>query len=112
MTVTVEILKEEALAFLRSLEQLKVLKLIPTKSSRPQKAKPIAQKSEQGGDKPTFEVRTKADDIIKPLRKTITLDSLLKEQQFKGFDRAAIDELIKEINVQEPIEALLGMLKP
>ncbi|MBK8568263.1 MAG: hypothetical protein IPN76_34395 [Saprospiraceae bacterium] len=50
--------------------------------------------------------------IIKPLRKDLTLHQLLEEQHFKGFDRKELDKLAKEINIQEPIEELLAMLKP
>ncbi len=47
---------------------------------------------------------------IKPLRKNITLDEILTEQKFKGFDRKKLDKLIEEIAIEEPIEDLLALL--
>lgn len=110
MTVTIEILKKEALALLRNLEQLKLLQFVPAKSKASQKGKVNAQKSEQP-EAPLTQAAM-SNDAIKPLRENITLDELLKEQNFKGFDREGMDKLIAKIDVQEPLEELLAMLKP
>ncbi len=48
--------------------------------------------------------------IIKPLRKELTLAELLEEQNFKGFDRNELDQLIDSIGIEEPLEDLLAML--
>lgn len=49
-------------------------------------------------------------DVFKPMRKTITVDELVKQQNFKGIDRARFDKLVEALDIQEPIEKLLAML--
>ncbi len=57
---------------------------------------------------------SKNDDILKklstPRRKTLDIEQLKKEQNFTQFDRARFDQLIKELDIQEPIEELLKMI--
>ncbi len=48
--------------------------------------------------------------LIKPMREKTDTDELIKEQGFKGIDRAKMDKLIEEIGIEEPIEDLLEML--
>ena len=43
-------------------------------------------------------------------RKSITIEDLKKEQNFKGINREEFDQLVREIDIQEPIEELLAML--
>ncbi len=50
--------------------------------------------------------------LIKPLRKTITIEDILKEQHHKKPSMEAIHQLAQEINIEEPIEDLLNMLTP
>ena len=50
--------------------------------------------------------------LVKPLRKTVTVEELVEEQQYKGINKAEFEALIKEINITEPIEELLNMLTP
>ena len=38
---------------------------------------------------------------IKPIRKSLNLEEILKEQNFKGVNRAEFDALIDAINLQE-----------
>ncbi len=102
------------MSLLLNLERLKVLQLVPAKKMAARNGKAPAK--EVG--KPD-ELAAKLEEpgvlsasAIKPLRKTLTLEALLSEQNFKGFDRQAMDKLIAEINVQEPIEELLAMLRP
>jgi hypothetical protein len=47
---------------------------------------------------------------IKPLRKNITLDEMLQEQNFTGFDRKELEKLAEAIGITEPIEDLLALL--
>ena len=47
--------------------------------------------------------------ITKPKRATLTVEDLIKEQNYKGFDRAGFDKLVAELAVQEPIEELLAL---
>ena len=48
--------------------------------------------------------------IVKPIRKTITVEDMIREQNYKGFDKAKVDALIKEMDIQDPIEELLNEL--
>jgi hypothetical protein len=54
------------------------------------------------------------EDILKKLtksrRKKLDIDQLKKEQNFTQFNRTRFDQLIKELNIQEPIEQLLQMI--
>lgn len=47
--------------------------------------------------------------ITKPKRATLTVEDLIEEQKYKGFDRAGFDKLVAELAVQEPIEELLAL---
>ncbi len=48
--------------------------------------------------------------IFKPAKKTITVEELIEEQNYKGIDKAKMDRLIEEMDMQEPLEDLLKML--
>lgn len=50
--------------------------------------------------------------ITKPMRETLTVEDLIKEQNYKGFDRQGFDKLIAELDVQDPIEELLALDTP
>lgn len=50
--------------------------------------------------------------IVKPIREKITVQDLVVEQNYKGFDRADFDKLIDEMNIQDPIEELLNLSTP
>jgi hypothetical protein len=63
-----------------------------------------------------YEMRTKIQNedvllqrVIKPIREKITLVDLIREQNYKGFDRLAFDKLVKELDIQDPIEELLAL---
>lgn len=48
--------------------------------------------------------------VFKKKRKTISVEDLKREQNYQGFNRAEFDRLVKELDIQEPIEDLLAML--
>jgi len=48
--------------------------------------------------------------IFKPAKKTITVEELIEEQNYTGIDKAKMDRLIEEMDIQEPLEDLLKML--
>ena len=50
--------------------------------------------------------------IVKPTREKITVEDLIREQNYKGFDKEKVDKLIKEMDIQDPIEELLNELTP
>jgi hypothetical protein len=48
--------------------------------------------------------------LVKPRRKTLDMDELKKEQNYKGFDKNLFKSLIKDLDIQEPIEELVKMI--
>jgi len=48
--------------------------------------------------------------IFNNMRKTISVEELKTAQNYQGFDREKFDELVAELDIQEPIEDLLAML--
>jgi hypothetical protein len=63
--------------------------------------------------KDMFESLSKENDllyrIVKPVREKLIVEEMIKEQNYKGFDRNAFDHLISEMNIQDPIEELLEL---
>lgn len=57
-----------------------------------------------------LKLKSKHRSIFKGLRKTVSVADLKKEQGYKGIDRSEFDELVQELDIQEPLEALLLML--
>ncbi len=45
--------------------------------------------------------------LAKPIRKKIDLEELKREQNWKPIDRQEFDRLVREIDIQEPLEQLL-----
>lgn len=50
--------------------------------------------------------------VVKPIREKITVEDLIREQNYKGFDRTAFDKLVVELDLQDPIEELLALSTP
>lgn len=48
-------------------------------------------------------------EIFKTLRKNISVEEMKIEQNYAGIDRMYFDNLIRKINIQEPIQQLLTM---
>lgn len=51
-------------------------------------------------------------ETVKPIREHQSIEDMVREQNYKGFDREVFDKSIKEMDVQEPIEELLKSLTP
>ena len=47
---------------------------------------------------------------IKPLRKTITLEQMIKEQNYKPIEKDEFFKVVDELEIEESIEELLSML--
>ena len=47
--------------------------------------------------------------ITQPKRENLTVEDLIKEQNYRGFDRVGFDKLVAELAVQESIEELLAL---
>ena len=46
--------------------------------------------------------------LAKPMRKKLDLEELKREQNWKPIDRDEFDRLVKELDIQEPLEQLLA----
>ena len=46
--------------------------------------------------------------LAKPMRKKLDLEELKREQNWKPIDRKKFDKLVKELDIQEPLEQLLA----
>ena len=47
---------------------------------------------------------------IKPLRRTITLEQMIKEQNYKPIEKDEFFKMVDELEIEESIEELLSML--
>jgi len=47
---------------------------------------------------------------IKPIRKTVSIEMLKKEQNYKPIQKDEFFKLVEELNIEEPIEELLEKL--
>lgn len=47
---------------------------------------------------------------IKPLRKSITVEQMIKEQNYKPIERDEFFKMVDELEIEESIEELLAML--
>lgn len=50
--------------------------------------------------------------FARPIRETITIEELMREQHPDPIDKAKMDAIVKAMNIQEPIEELLAQLTP
>lgn len=50
------------------------------------------------------------DELTKPMKKSISIEALIVEQNYEGVDKDKFENLIEELDIQEPIEDLLKML--
>ena len=46
--------------------------------------------------------------LARPMPKKLDIDALILKQGFKGVNRVKFDQLIRKINIQEPLEQLLA----
>ncbi|TAK38495.1 MAG: hypothetical protein EPO28_11200 [Saprospiraceae bacterium] len=79
MTITVKLLREEALPLLRSLERLQVLQVISAEKKPARKTARNGQPSSKGINKPVEPVAQPNEiaifaDAMRPLRKNLTLE--------------------------------------
>ena len=49
---------------------------------------------------------------VSSTRENITIEELMREQQFTVFDREGFDQIVKNLDIKEPIEELLAQLTP
>jgi len=57
-----------------------------------------------------MKMKEKHQHIFKDLKENMTVEQLKQEQNFKGIDRKEFDNLVHQLDIQEPFEELLLML--
>ncbi|MCO6488658.1 MAG: hypothetical protein J5I98_09590 [Phaeodactylibacter sp.] len=62
------------------------------------------------GEKPEKDIYPILIKLSKPIEKKIDIEKVKKEQNFQPIDKDEINRLIKEADIQEPIEELLEMI--
>lgn len=50
------------------------------------------------------------EQLAKPIRPYFDLEEMKREQGYQPINKAELEELIKELDIQEPLEDLLAML--
>lgn len=50
------------------------------------------------------------EQLAKPIRPYFNLEEMKREQGYQPINKAELEELIKELDIQEPLEDLLAML--
>jgi hydroxylamine reductase (hybrid-cluster protein) len=58
--------------------------------------------------RPTEKQSEMLKKMAKPMRKKLDIEELKREQNWKPIDRDEFDRLIKEIDIQEPLEQLIA----
>ena len=48
-------------------------------------------------------------EIFKPIRKSLSVQEMIQEQNYTTINRTYFDDLVQNIDIQEPIEELLLM---
>lgn len=48
--------------------------------------------------------------VVKPIRQRQTIEDMLREQNFRGFDRKGFDKIIEALDIQDPEGELLKSL--
>jgi len=48
--------------------------------------------------------------VVKPVRQHQTIEDMVREQNYQGFDRKDFDKIIEELNIQDPEGELLKLL--
>ena len=62
------------------------------------------------GERPETDIHSILRKMSKPIEKKLDIEKVKKEQNFQPIDKDEIERLIKEADIQEPIEELLEMI--
>ncbi len=49
--------------------------------------------------------------IVKPMRQSQSIEDMIQEQNYQGFDRAAFDQIINELDIEDAEGELLKLLR-
>lgn len=48
---------------------------------------------------------------VRPIRQSQSIEDMEREQNYKGFDRIAFDKIVADLNIQDPNDELLQLLR-
>lgn len=48
--------------------------------------------------------------VAKPIKKEMSIQGLISEQNYRGVDRALFDQLVLDLDIQEPLDELIEMI--
>ena len=49
--------------------------------------------------------------VVKPIRQSQSIEEMVQEQNYRGFDRATFDKIIDELDIQDEDGGLLKLLR-
>lgn len=75
-------------------------------AQNPRKGKKGAQRADKAEDQ-----EPSPDSVIQVLKDDLDIEEMMREQHWQGADKAGVFQAIRSMNVQEPIEQLLGYLR-
>jgi transcriptional regulator of NAD metabolism len=103
MLFNIESRKIELIAFIALLQQEEAINAIE---------KIVQQYKFYGKTEPNLHIVSESDVeyFKRPIRESITVDDLVREQNWKPIDEAKMDALVKKMDIQEPIELLMAQL--
>jgi len=48
------------------------------------------------------------NELFKPIKKDLIIDEMIKTQQYRGVNRQYFDNLVQELDIQDPINELIA----
>ena len=107
MTANIETRKFEVISFITSLKKEETLEAF---EKIIKKSKPKKNLNQQESNN-SFLSEAEVQYLKRPIRKTVTADELVIEQNWEGIDEKEMDAVAERINIQEPIEQFLAEFK-
>ena len=101
-TTNIESRKMELISFIITLQKEDAVAAFERMVKRVKKVEPSTEISQNNG--------IDLAHFARPIRQNITIEELMAEQHFTVFDRAGFDQIVKNMDIQEPIEELLAQL--
>ncbi len=105
MTTNIETRKIELIAFIASLQHEEAVNAL---EKIVKKLKPKTYKREKSES--SFVSDSDIEFFKRPIRKTITADEIALEQNWQPIDEKEMAEIVRRMDIQEPIELLLSQL--
>jgi hypothetical protein len=92
------------LSYLDTLQTVQIEKI-----SKKREQKKVLSKNEALLE--TLPINDPLRQVIKPIRKGISIEQILKEQNYQGTNWATVNDIVQKLDIQEPLEDLLAQLK-